>query len=102
MALADISVTPTLFEGLPIVILEAMACGKPVVASNVTEVPQVVKHGVNGFLVPPRDPRAIANAVLEIYDKDLIEVMGRESRRIAENYDWEKIARATIGAYERL
>jgi glycosyltransferase involved in cell wall biosynthesis len=102
MALADISVTPTLFEGLPIVILEAMACGKPVVASNVTEVPQVVKHGVNGFLVPPRDPRAITNAVLEIYDKDLIEVMGRESRRIAENYDWEKIARATIGAYERL
>jgi glycosyltransferase involved in cell wall biosynthesis len=102
IALADISVTPTLFEGLPIVILEAMACGKPVVASNVTEVPQVVKHGVNGFLVPPRDPEAIVKAVLEIYDKGLIKVMGRESRRIAEDYDWRKVARKTIQGYEKV
>jgi glycosyltransferase involved in cell wall biosynthesis len=102
IALADISVTPTLFEGLPIVILEAMACGKPIVASNVTEVPQVVKHGINGFLVPPRSPEAIAKAVLEIYEKGLIKVMGRESRKIAEDYDWKKVARKAIKEYERL
>jgi len=102
IALADISVTPTLFEGLPIVILEAMTCGKPVIASNVTEVPQVVKHGINGFLVPPRDPMAIAKAVLEIYDKGLIKAMGRESRRIAEDYDWKKIVKKAIREYEKL
>jgi glycosyltransferase involved in cell wall biosynthesis len=102
ISLADISVTPTLFEGLPIVILEAMTCGKPVVASNVTEVPQVVKHGINGFLVPPRDSVAIARAILEIYDKNLIEAMGRESRKIAEEYDWKKIARIVVETYERL
>jgi glycosyltransferase involved in cell wall biosynthesis len=102
ISLADISVTPTLFEGLPIVILEAMACGKPVVASNVTEVPQVVKHGVNGFLVPPRNPQAIAEAVFEIYEKNIIEKMGFESRRIARNYDWNVIAKKTIKEYEML
>lgn len=102
ISLADISVTPTLFEGLPIVILEAMACGKPVIASNVTEVPQVVKHGVNGFLVPPKDPEAIAKAVLEVYENDLIEKMGRESRKIARNYDWNIIAKMAIRKYEEL
>jgi glycosyltransferase involved in cell wall biosynthesis len=102
IALADISVTPTLFEGLPIVILEAMACGKPVVASNVTEVPQVVKHGINGFLVPPRDPEAIAKAALEIYEKGLIKVMGQESRRIAEDYDWNIICKKVLSEYVKL
>jgi len=102
IGLADISVTPTLFEGLPIVILEAMACGKPVIASNVTEVPQVVNHGVNGLLVPPRDPEAIAKAVLEIYENGLIEKMGRESKKIARNYDWNIIVKKTIKEYEKL
>ena len=59
--LADISVTPTLYEGLPLVVLEAMACGKPIVASNVSEVPHAVKEGIYGFLVPPRAPKAIAD-----------------------------------------
>ncbi|MEM2561383.1 MAG: glycosyltransferase family 4 protein [Candidatus Bathyarchaeia archaeon] len=102
ISLADISVTPTLFEGLPIVILEAMACGKPVVASNVTEVPQVVKHGMNGYLVPPRNPEAIARAVLEIHDKGLMERMGKESRKIAENYDWGIIVKSAIKEYEKI
>ena len=102
ISLADISVTPTLFEGLPIVILEAMACGKPVIASNVTEVPQVVKHGVNGFLVPPRDPEAIANAVLEIYESGFIEKMGCESKKIARNYDWNAITERVIRDYKKV
>lgn len=102
IALADISVTPTLFEGLPIVILEAMACGKPIVASNVTEVPQVVKHGVNGFLVPPRDPGAIARAVLEIYERKLVNKMGSESKRIVKNYDWNAITERVIRDYKKV
>lgn len=100
--LAEISVTPTLFEGLPIAILEAMACGKPVVASNITEVPQVVKHGVNGFLVRPRDPEAIAKAILKIYKKSLINKMGSESKRMVKDYDWNVIAARAMKEYEGL
>jgi glycosyltransferase involved in cell wall biosynthesis len=100
--LADISVTPTLYEGLPLVVLEAMACGKPIVASNVSEIPQVVKHGENGFLVPPRDPNAIANAVLEIYDRDLFKKMGNKSKEIVKDYDWSIIAKKAISKYEEL
>jgi len=100
--LADISVTPTLYEGLPLVVLEAMACGKPIVASNVSEVPQVVKDGENGFLVPPSNSKAIADAVLKIYDKDLIEKMGKKSRAIVKDYDWSNIAKMAIRKYEEL
>jgi len=100
--LADISVTPTLFEGLPLVILEAMACGKPVVASNVSEVPQVVKPGQNGFLVPPKNPEAIAAAVLEIHRNDLKAEFGQRSKEIVKGYDWSIIARKAITKYENL
>uniref|UniRef100_A0A7C2P259 Glycosyltransferase family 1 protein n=1 Tax=candidate division WOR-3 bacterium TaxID=2052148 RepID=A0A7C2P259_UNCW3 len=100
--LADISVTPTLYEGLPLVILEAMACGKPIVASNVSEVPQAVKDGVNGFLVPPKNPRAIVDKILEIYDKNLFVKMGVASKKIVKNYDWSKIAKMAIRKYEEL
>ncbi len=100
--LADISVTPTLYEGLPLVILEAMATGKPIVASNVSEVPQAVKDGENGFLVPPADPEAIASAVLRIYDKNLIVTMGNASKKIIKKYDWCRIAKMAISEYERL
>ena len=100
--LADISVTPTLYEGLPLVVLEAMACGKPIVASNVSEVPQAVKEGINGFLVPPRNPKAIADAVLKIYDKNLFMKMGKTSKEIVKNYDWSRIAKMAIKKYEEL
>ena len=100
--LADISVTPTLYEGLPLVVLEAMACGKPIVASNVSEVPQAVKDGINGFLVPPRNPKAIADAVLKIYDKNLFMKMGKASKEIVERYDWGRIAKMAIRKYEEL
>ena len=100
--LADISVTPTLYEGLPTVVLEAMACGKPVVASNVSEIPQVVKHSVNGFLVPPANSKAIADAVLKIYDKNLFMKMSKASKKIIKNYDWSKIAKMAVKKYEEL
>jgi glycosyltransferase involved in cell wall biosynthesis len=100
--LTDISVTPTLYEGLPLVVLEAMACGKPIVASNVSEVPQVVKHGKNGFLVPPRNPSAIADAVFKIYEKNLFKNMGIRSKEIVKNYDWSIIAKKAINKYEEL
>ncbi len=100
--LADLSITPTLFEGLPLVILEAMACGLPVVATDISENRQVVKDGVNGYLVPPADPQAIAQAVIKAYQGGRIEEMGRASARIVEAYDWKIIAQMAIEEYEKL
>lgn len=101
-SLADISVTPTLYEGLPLVVLEAMAAGMPIVASDVSEVPQVVKNGENGFLVPPRDPSAIAAAILKICEENLFVKMGERSKEIAKKYDWGNITKQAIERCEKL
>ncbi len=102
--LADISITPGLIdEGMYLTILEAMAAGKPIVATNVsTDISEVVIEGENGFLVSPTNPEAIANAVLKIYDKNLFEKMGRRSREIVKDFDWKIIAKKAIERYERL
>ena len=63
MNACDVLCLPSLNEGLPNVALEAMACGLPVVASHVGGVPEIVRDGVNGFLVPPSDPGSLADAL---------------------------------------
>ncbi|MGB7861065.1 MAG: glycosyltransferase [Acidimicrobiia bacterium] len=63
IAAADVFVNPSEIEGLPIVILEALSCGRPVVATDVGGVGSVVKHEQTGLLVPPRDPVALARAI---------------------------------------
>ncbi|MBV8879471.1 MAG: glycosyltransferase family 4 protein, partial [Planctomycetaceae bacterium] len=68
----DVFVQPSLYESQGIAILEAMAAGVPVVASDVGGVRDVVRHGTSGLLVPPADPRALATAILRyLADLDL-------------------------------
>jgi glycosyltransferase involved in cell wall biosynthesis len=62
----DIFVLPSLTEGTPMALLEAMACGVPVVASAVGEIPNIIDSGKNGILIPPANPEKIAEAVLTI------------------------------------
>ncbi|HEV8132068.1 MAG TPA: glycosyltransferase family 4 protein [Acidobacteriota bacterium] len=68
-AAIDVAVLPSLFEGMGRVVLEAMAAGKPVVASNVGGIPDLVKHGDNGLLVQPGSSHALKIALVEILSK---------------------------------
>jgi len=70
LAAADLVVNPADFEGLPLAVLEALSLGKPVVATAVGGVPTVVVDGVTGRLVPPGDPQALADGILEALDSE--------------------------------
>jgi glycosyltransferase involved in cell wall biosynthesis len=62
-AAADVVVLPSLSEGLPFVVLEAMAMARPVVASSVNGIPEIIQNGLNGLLIPPRNPQVLEDAI---------------------------------------
>ena len=85
IAASDIVVLPTLEEGLPVSLIEAHACGKPVVATDVDGIPEIVEDGVTGILIPVRDTPALAKAVLTLLsDEELRRRMGVAARGRAE------------------
>jgi glycosyltransferase involved in cell wall biosynthesis len=100
---AAIQVLPSYSEGLPVVCIEAMAHGRPVVGSDVAGIAELIVDGETGYLVPPRDPSRLRDALLKLLDdKDLRRRMGLAGRdRIRELCSWEKVAPATIGLYEK-
>jgi protein-tyrosine-phosphatase len=86
MAAMDVFVLPSLNEGLPMAILEAMALGKAVIASNVGGLPEVIRHRETGLLVPPADPRALADACLELSERgDWARQLGAQAKIVVEN-----------------
>jgi glycosyltransferase involved in cell wall biosynthesis len=75
-------VVPSTYEGMPLVVLEAMEAGVPVVASRVSGIPEVVEDGVTGWLVPPEDPAALAAALARVLeDRDAAKRRGEAGRR---------------------
>jgi glycosyltransferase involved in cell wall biosynthesis/protein-tyrosine-phosphatase len=81
----DLFVLPSLDEGIPMALLEAMALGRPVVASHVGGVPEVIRPGETGLLVPPRDVRALASACLDLAaNREWADMLGTRARRLVE------------------
>jgi D-inositol-3-phosphate glycosyltransferase len=100
---AEAVVMPSHYESFGMVALEAMACGTPVVASQVGGLAFLVQDGVNGFTVPSGDPRALADrlAVL-ISDADLRHQIGEQAAAIAQGYGWDQIAARLLEVYRDL
>ena len=91
LSLIDIFVQPSLREGLGLAILEAMACGKPVIATNVGGIPEVVQDRVSGILVPIGDFKALYSAMIELLNNtEKMKEMGNKGKRIfSENFHSE-------------
>ena len=85
---------PTDRDGIPNVLVEAMAAGAPVVATAVSGIPELVEHEVNGLLIPPDDPEALADALLRLHhDPELTATLTRNGREtVAERFDGELLA----------
>jgi len=90
---ADIFVFPSHHEGMPMAVLEAMASGLPVVATAVGGVPELIKDGENGLLVPPRAPKALALALEKLCrDARLRSEMGRRNALLSQEFDIDRYA----------
>jgi glycosyltransferase involved in cell wall biosynthesis len=101
---ADIVVLPSYREGLPKVLLEAAACARPVVATDVPGCREIVKDGVNGLLVPPKDSASLSRAIAKLlHDPGLRAQMGACGREIVLNeFSVDRIARQTLELYREL
>jgi phosphatidylinositol alpha-mannosyltransferase len=90
-------------ESQGIVLLEAMAAGKPIVGSNIEGYAGVLTHGVEGLLVLPNDTEGLAEALLQLLrDPDLRQAMGEQGRQRAPEFSWERISQRVLSYYERL
>lgn len=100
LAACDLFALPSIQEGLPMVILEALAAGKAVIASEVGAIPDVIRHGATGLLVPPGDVDALADALcLLIEDEGARQRLGQSGRELVrEAYDFER----TVQQYDDL
>jgi phosphatidylinositol alpha-mannosyltransferase len=101
---ADIYCSPaTGNESAGIVLLEAMAAGRAIVASNIEGYASVVTHGVEGLLVLPKDAEALSHALVHLLADDQLRArMGAMGRLRAEQFSWERISQRILSYYERL
>ena len=90
----DIFLFPSLMEGLPSVLLEAMATAMPVITTETCGMPDVVENGYNGILIPPASAASIEEAVLRLVkSRELRQELGEAARETMERYTWERAAR---------
>ena len=98
---ADLLVLPSLYEELGTVLLEAMQVSLPIVPSKTGGIPDVMEDDVNGILVPPGDPEALARAIDRILaDCELVSRLSEEGQERAKGYDWEVLAGRVLRVYQ--
>jgi D-inositol-3-phosphate glycosyltransferase len=98
---AEAVVVPSHYESFGMVALESMACGTPVVASQVGGLAFLVQDGETGFTVPVDEPQALAERLtLLIKDPELRQQMGQQAAAFAREYAWDKIAARILNLYE--
>ena len=97
----DVFVMPSLWEGFGLVLLEAMAAGRPIVASKVSAIPEVIEDGETGLLVPPADASALGGAILRLWhDPSLREKLGNAGReRLRERFSLDQMVDETERVY---
>ncbi len=99
----DLFVLPSLWEGFPTVVLESMACGVPVIATDIPGTRELIQSGVTGWLVPPGDPQALAEAILEALKKPLLrQEIADHAWEMAKNFSMDVIARQYEDLYQRI
>lgn len=103
---ANVFVLPSINKGgvteaLGVVLLEAMACGCPVIGSDVGGIPDIITDGENGFLVPEQDPKALAEKILLVFSDDGLrkKLVQKGMDRVHESFSWEKISERFTGVY---
>jgi glycosyltransferase involved in cell wall biosynthesis len=102
-AIFDVFTLPSLHEGLSIALIEAMAQGVPAVVTRAGGLPEVLHHGSQGFLVPPRDPHALASSLIRLLgDRDLRTRFGMAARERAAYFDIRNAVARMEQVYEEL
>jgi glycosyltransferase involved in cell wall biosynthesis len=101
---SDVFVFPSLAEGFALALVEALAAGLPAVATRVGGAEELITPGVNGFLVPPADPEALAAAILNVLtlDPTALTAMRAAARQTAARFDLTHTAAQTLALYRRL
>ena len=101
---ADLVVLPSRRESFGLVLAEAMASGRPVIASSVGAIQEVVEDGSTGLLIPPDDPKACADAIVSLLeDRARMREMGRKGQERARDcFTWDKVAERVSAGYHRL
>ena len=100
---AEVVVMPSHYESFGMVALEAMACGTPVIASQVGGLAYLIQDNVTGFVVPDSEPEGLANKIsMLLQDKNLREKFGRQGAEYSKDYSWENIADKVIDLYQNI
>jgi len=98
---SEVLVMPSHYESFGMVALEAMACGTPVVASQVGGLAFLVQDGVTGYSVPDQEPKVLCDRLEKLLgDRELRTKMGQQAAEYARNYEWGRVAGELIKVYE--
>jgi glycosyltransferase involved in cell wall biosynthesis len=101
---ARLFVTSSVHEGFGLPLAEAMSCETPVLGTQIGAYQEIAEHGHSGWLVPPRDSRALADAIRMLWNDDELRArLGKAGRqRVLETFNWRKAAEKTLAVYEEV